>query len=53
MLSHSDWCFDYTADHGEVKLPSLGLGREDGQRLRAARCAACYAPPRRAMLATR
>ena len=42
----------YTTVHGEVKLPSPGLDRDDGQRLRAVCCAACRALPRCAMLTT-
>jgi hypothetical protein len=40
----------YTTVHSEVKSPSPGLGRDDGQRRRAAYCAACRAPLGRAML---
>jgi hypothetical protein len=35
MVSHSDRHSHYTTDHGEVKLLSPGLGRDDGQGLRA------------------
>jgi hypothetical protein len=52
MVSHSDRHPHYTTDYGEVKLLSPGLGRDDGQRLRTAWCAACCALPRCAMLTT-
>jgi len=50
MMSHSNGHANYTMDHGEVKLPSPGLSRDEGQSLRAARCAACCALFQRAML---
>jgi hypothetical protein len=46
------WHSNYIAHHNKVKLPSSGLGRDDGQSLRAAYCAACRALPRCAMLTT-
>jgi hypothetical protein len=32
MVSHSNRHTHYTTDHGEVKLLSPGLGRDDGQK---------------------
>jgi hypothetical protein len=52
MVSHSDKHIYYTTDHGKVKLLSPGLGRDNGQRLHAAYCAACHAALQRAMLVT-
>jgi hypothetical protein len=33
IVPHCDRHFHYTTDHDKVKLPSPGLGRDDGQRL--------------------
>ena len=53
LIPYSDRDSHYTTDHGEVKLLSPGLGRDDSQRVRAACCAAGRALPGCATLFTR
>jgi hypothetical protein len=53
MVSYPHKYYYYTTDPGKVKLPSPGLGRDDGQRLRVAYCAACCALLQHAMSAMR
>ena len=50
MVLHSTDPLNYIAHHNKVKLPTPGFGRDDGQRLRAAYCAACRTLLGRAML---